>query len=633
MIDLSAGSQLGRYELLVRIGHGGMASVWVARVASPSGDRLVAVKAMLPELAHDPSFRSMFLEEVQIVRSIHHENVVRVHEVSEDQGILYMVMEWVEGDSLRNLIRQARRRTAIPSDIAVRIVADTAEGLHAAHELRGWDGELRQVVHCDVSPHNILVSIHGQAKVVDFGIANAMGTLKAEGQIRGKLGYMSPEQASGARLDRRSDVFSLGVVLYELATGEQLFKGRDPEHTLALVQHAQVPPPTSLRSGFPRALEVIVMKALERDPSRRFQTALDLRNALEAHLISEKVLVSHAAVAQLLTRVVGERIRKRREVLEAIATTLDAERGEAFAAGPGPLDAQGLQFWSHDATYDSGHSSMLTGSDTPLGVAARHQDTGAATTLGEAKAPRGVRIWLLAALAALIVIAVTSTAWHLSSSATVVKEVSGPPYSSYPPATPAATGLPPAGDPGNPEEATARSVDSLPLVDNGDGSRDKTRVSEDSKQETDPDGLKTRAQRLDQAPANKDVPSRDAPPTAPEPVAVQLTAAPEPTSPPADETPVGTRQKLRPLNKGAARDALRRAALSAAGCAASGSPEGAGSATVTFRPDGGTSAVSVSSKFVGTKAGNCVVARFAEARVPPFAGLPATMTQSFHLAP
>src|SRR3954464_9992770 len=159
-LELKSGSLLGRYELLTRLGRGGMASVWVARERAPSGkQRLVAVKAMLPELARHSDFRAMFLEEGQIVRAIDHPHVVKVHEVSEDHGILYMAMEWVEGDSLRTLIKEAKRRRAIPAEMAVKIIADTAAGLHAAHELRGWDGELRNIVHCDVSPHNILVGL------------------------------------------------------------------------------------------------------------------------------------------------------------------------------------------------------------------------------------------------------------------------------------------------------------------------------------------------------------------------------------------------------------------------------------------------------------------------------------------
>src|SRR5512142_2609633 len=220
MSELKPGVFLGHYELLARIGRGGMASVWVARERSAvSGkQRLVAVKAMLPELARHSEFRSMFLSEVQIIQSIQHDNVVRVFEVSEDRDVLYMAMEWVEGDSLRNIVRLTRGRGALPPEIAVCIAADAAAGLHAAHELRDWDGQLRGVVHCDVSPHNILVGLEGKAKLVDFGIANALERLNARDPevIQGKVSYMSPEQALGSRVDRRTDVFALGIVLYEM---------------------------------------------------------------------------------------------------------------------------------------------------------------------------------------------------------------------------------------------------------------------------------------------------------------------------------------------------------------------------------------------------------------------------------
>ena len=243
--ELKSGSTLGHYELLTRLGRGGMASVWVARERAPvSGkQRLVAVKAMLPELARHSDFRAMFLEEGQIVRSIDHPNVVKVHEVSEDKGILYMAMEWVEGDSLRTVIKEAKRRRAIPAEMAVKIIADTAAGLHAAHELRGWDGELRNIVHCDVSPHNILVGLDGMAKLVDFGVANATAhsSIDSEDKIKGKFGYMSPEQASAGKVDRRSDVFALGIVLFELTTGERLFRGDNPAHTLELVKSGRIP--------------------------------------------------------------------------------------------------------------------------------------------------------------------------------------------------------------------------------------------------------------------------------------------------------------------------------------------------------------------------------------------------------
>ena len=342
MTELQSGVALGRYELLVRVGRGGMASVWVARERSAvSGkQRLVAVKAMLPELAQHSEFRSMFLGEVQIIQSIHHDNVVRVFEVSEDRGTLYMAMDWVEGDSLRNVIKAAKSRGALPPEIAVRLAADAAAGLHAAHELRDWDGELRGVVHCDVSPHNILVGVDGKAKLVDFGIANALGRLEpaTDGEIiKGKLSYMSPEQARGERVDRRTDVFALGIVLFEMTTGEQLFKGRDAAHTLELVRHGTIPRPSHLNPRYPVRLEALVMRALDRNPDQRYQTAQEFEQDLTNYLYEERILVSHAAVAQLLRRVIGQRIEKRREVIQRIIQAVD---GQLMIGEVGPPPAR-----------------------------------------------------------------------------------------------------------------------------------------------------------------------------------------------------------------------------------------------------------------------------------------------------
>ena len=310
--ELKSGSTLGRYELLIRLGRGGMASVWVARERAPvSGkQRLVAVKAMLPELARDSAFRAMFLEEGQIVRSIDHPHVVKVHEVSEDHGVLYMAMEWVEGDSLRTVIKEARRRRAIPAEIAVKIIADAAAGLHAAHELRGWDGELRNIVHCDVSPHNILVGLDGRAKLVDFGVANATAhsDLGNEDKIKGKFGYMSPEQARAEPLDRRSDVFALGIVLFELVTGERLFRGENAAHSLELVKKSKIPNPAELNPRLSPQLVEVVEKSLARDLKRRFQTAREMSEALERYLVADRVMVSPASVGQLVRRVLGSRI-------------------------------------------------------------------------------------------------------------------------------------------------------------------------------------------------------------------------------------------------------------------------------------------------------------------------------------
>src|SRR5512142_2207567 len=378
MTELQSGVYLGHYELLVRIGRGGMASVWVARERSAvSGNqRLVAVKAMLPELARHSEFRSMFLSEVQIIQSIQHDNVVRVFEVSEDRGVLYMAMEWVEGDSLRNIVRASRAMGALPPEIAVCIAADAAAGLHAAHELRDWDGQLRGVVHCDVSPHNILVGLEGKAKLVDFGIASALEQLQRQDAetIQGKVSYMSPEQALGSRVDRRTDVFALGIVLYEMTMGEQLFRGRDAAHTLELVKRGKIPRPSLLNPSYPKKLEPIVLKALERDPAQRFQTAEEFEYELSNYLIEEHAVVSHPVVAKLLWQLMGPRIEKRREVINTIAANIDAHR----PAGGNSVVARMSWLPEVPQTSDPLNFTATGLSESRLGLAARLEADGTA---------------------------------------------------------------------------------------------------------------------------------------------------------------------------------------------------------------------------------------------------------------
>lgn len=332
--DLRRGSRLGKYELLLRIGRGGMATVWVARehTESREKDRLVAVKAILADLADDSEFVKMFLDEGRLVQAVRHPNVVDVYEVGEDRGIMFMAMEWVEGDSLHSVIAEAGKRRPIPPEMAVRIIADAAAGLHAAHELKDEKGKLLGVVHRDVSPHNILIGTDGAIKLVDFGVAKAMGRISdatSAGQLKGKFGYMSPEQAMAKPVDRRSDVFGLGIVLFELTTGRRLFRGEHDAETLHLVVSGQIPKPSKIDERYPPKLEAIVMKALERDLDKRYQTAAEFQQELEAYLKQEHIVVARAGVAALLKKVMGTRIEQRRKAVRASLRTLDGEHSSA----------------------------------------------------------------------------------------------------------------------------------------------------------------------------------------------------------------------------------------------------------------------------------------------------------------
>lgn len=325
--DLKQGSKLGDNELMLRIGRGGMATVWVARerAKDPKDDRLVAVKAMLIELADETEFVTMFLDEVRLVRAIKHPNVVEIYDVGDSDGIMWMSMEWVEGESLHTVIAEAGKRRAIPPELAVKIIADAASGLHAAHELRDLDGSLRGVVHRDVSPHNILIGTNGMVKLVDFGVAKAVGRISEAtraGQLKGKFGYMSPEQALGKAVDRRSDIFSLGIVLFELTTSRRLFRGEHDIDTLKLVIGGPIPKPTSIDPKYPVGLERIVLKALDRHVENRYQTAQELAEDLRAYLKSERVVVAQSGLAGLMKRVLGERIEQRRKAVRAALKAL-----------------------------------------------------------------------------------------------------------------------------------------------------------------------------------------------------------------------------------------------------------------------------------------------------------------------
>jgi eukaryotic-like serine/threonine-protein kinase len=332
------GTKLGRYELLAAIGKGGMASVWVARDTTGKQTRPVAIKVIREELAREPKARTMFLVEGAVVAGIRHPHVVRVFEVSQSSGILYMVMEWVEGAALHALISEANKRKAIPAEHAVRLIADTAGGLHAAHEMKDQNGVPRNLVHCDMSPQNILVGLDGTVKLVDFGVASTVGRLGAESVpfVRGKVGYMSPEQTRAEVLDRRSDIFSLGIVLFELTTGFRLFRGKDSRHTIELVRQARIPRPTQIMNGYPKELEAVVLKALQRDLALRFQSADEFKNALEQYLRTERIVVAPAGVGGLVKRVLGGRIEHHRALIREAVAALDAgpEARAAWLATP-----------------------------------------------------------------------------------------------------------------------------------------------------------------------------------------------------------------------------------------------------------------------------------------------------------
>ena len=285
--DLVAAHPLvGRYEVIHRLGHGGMASVYLGRAIGTAGfERLVAVKVIHPHLAREPEFVEMFLDEARIAARIHHPNVVEILDLGHDDDLFFMVMEYVEGETLSSLLRQLRKQDELlPLPAALQIVADACKGLAAAHDLTDRDGEPLDLVHRDVSPHNLLVSMDGRVKVVDFGIMKAAGKRSSTltGQLRGKIAYMSPQQARSEKVDRRADVFALGAVLWEMVTGDRLFSGDTDVATLDRVLNHRAPELADVRPDLPKALGDILKKSLASDLDDRYASAIDMLKDVRA---------------------------------------------------------------------------------------------------------------------------------------------------------------------------------------------------------------------------------------------------------------------------------------------------------------------------------------------------------------
>ncbi|MBX3226148.1 MAG: serine/threonine protein kinase [Labilithrix sp.] len=309
--DLRPGHVIGPFELIGLVGRGGMARVWAAR-DTRSGS-LFAVKMLRAHLAENEEFRKMFFDEARIAMRIQHENVARTFELCELDGILTLVMELVDGPSLVRIIRpgfaerEDAKRVALPPRVAARIVAEACAGLHAAHELRDEAGRLLNVVHRDVSPHNVLVTGDGRVKLTDFGIAKAIGKTHQTlaGTIKGKPAYMSPEQLAGGGLDRRSDVFALGCVLYELSVGVRAFDGETDPEIMRAILAGDPTPPSRIALDYPAVLEQIIMTALAPTADGRWPTARHMQDALEAYLAGSGPLVGAQDVAALLNERIG----------------------------------------------------------------------------------------------------------------------------------------------------------------------------------------------------------------------------------------------------------------------------------------------------------------------------------------
>jgi serine/threonine-protein kinase len=317
-----------------------MASVHLARMDGPGGfQKWVAIKRIHPHLVEDDQFVDMFLDEARIAAGINHANVAQVFDLGKDDNTYWIAMEYLHGEPLREIMRRAEeQRMLISPDLAARICADAAEGLHAAHELRGKNGQLLGLVHRDVTPHNLFITYEGYTKVVDFGIAKVADRLSQTraGTLKGKLAYMSPEQVRGAEVDRTTDVFALGVVLWELTTNQRLFRMDTDLDTLEKVQACIVPPPSTIIRDYPVELESVVMKALAKRKQDRYATAREFSKALQNYLLRRGAFVGPEEVAQFIRHVFADRIQKREAHLAWAAEVTGTLNVDQIRAGGKP---------------------------------------------------------------------------------------------------------------------------------------------------------------------------------------------------------------------------------------------------------------------------------------------------------
>ena len=442
-VQVHAARVLGRYLLFDEIAAGGMATVHIGRLVGPAGfSRTVAIKRLHPQFAKDPQFVAMFLDEARIAARIRHPNVVSTLDVVALEGELFLVMDFVQGESLSRLLRAAKRLGEhIPPKIVSSIMTQALLGLHAAHEATSDRGDPLCVVHRDVSPQNILVGADGIARVVDFGVAKAVARAQTteQGKIKGKLSFMAPEQLRQDNVDRRADIFAAAAVLWEALTGRRLFQGENTGAIVTQILMGHPDPPSQHAPEVSRAVDAIVLRGLATRPSDRFATAREMAQALEAALPPAGSL----EVGGWVEKVAGEVLKLRSEKLTEVESSSTVEQ-------------------LIDSTRLDAPAASLLESDTPSQPSPERSNT--SITGGTIAVPREVaahrsRVPIFAIAGAVVVVGAASLWWarHATSRA---------------PAAPAApdnavasqTDRPTSSSPGltapEPVEAAAESADS-----------------------------------------------------------------------------------------------------------------------------------------------------------------------------
>jgi serine/threonine-protein kinase len=395
---------IGRYVLFREVAHGGMATVHLGRLRGVGGfARTVAIKRLHPQFARDPEFVSMFLDEARLAARIQHPNVVSVLDVVASERELFLVMDYVHGEALSKLLKRARANgIAVPANVVCAILLDLLYGLHAAHEALSERGDPLNMVHRDVSPQNVLVGVDGIARVLDFGIAKAAQRANAStrtGQLKGKLAYMAPEQVSTGAVDRRADVYSAAVVLWEALTGERLFPALDTGHLIAQILTRDHKPPSESNPDLPAELDAIVLRGLARKPEDRYASAQDMAADLERAAPPATPRV----IGEWVTRIAGQALTARAvsiaEIETATLSDLASERNSPLAAffEPAPAPA------TSPAARDSARAPDVIEFDVEVDGGVQAARAAAAPYALHAALPlRRARAWWVAAGAAAV---------------------------------------------------------------------------------------------------------------------------------------------------------------------------------------------------------------------------------------
>lgn len=361
------GAAFGKYQLFASLGRGGMADVFLAVARGPLGfNKLAVVKRLRAALADEPSFLNMFLDEARLAARLNHPNVVHTYEVGEEKGSYFIAMEYLEGQPLNKIIKEAAKgEVELDPVVSARIVSDALSGLQHAHELRDYDGTPLKIIHRDISPHNVFVTYDGQVKLVDFGIAKAAlsSTTTEVGVLKGKVAYMAPEQAMGVPIDRRADIFAMGIVAWELLTRRRLMSGESAAATLHRLLNAPIQRVSEVVPGIDAELDAIVARALEKEPDARYQSAIEMRDALESWISKSGRVVRQEDVGGRVTAMFASvREDVRRQIQAHMGKLAEAANTQELAS----LNASALRRFNSSSNASTGQLLAL-GSSTGSG--------------------------------------------------------------------------------------------------------------------------------------------------------------------------------------------------------------------------------------------------------------------------